>query len=263
MSRPDILERIVQHKRGEVAARKRCLPLASLRAEAAEARSTRGFAAALEATGPAVIAEIKRASPSEGVIREDFEPAAIAASYEAAGARCLSVLTDERFFQGADAHLTQARGACGLPVLRKDFVVDAYQIFEARALGADCVLLIAACLEPAEMRELAVLAEGLGLDVLIEVHDRAELDAALAAKPRLLGINNRDLRTFQTSIDTTIELLEAVPAGVTVVSESGIHTPEAVARLRDAGVGAFLVGTAFMREADPGAALARLFGTSG
>ena len=260
MSRPDILDRITEHKRGEVRARMRCRPLATLRDAAERAPPTRGFAAALDIAPPAVVAEIKRASPSAGVIREDYDPAAIAASYEAAGARCLSVLTDERFFRGADAHLAEARGACGLPVLRKDFVVDAYQVFETRALGADCALLIVACLDAAELRDLSALADGIGLDVLVEVHDRDELDTALGANPRLLGINNRDLRTFETSLDTTIRLLDAVPLGCTVVSESGIHTPEEVTRLRDAGVGAFLVGTAFMREADPGGALQRLFG---
>lgn len=260
MSAADILQRIARHKRGEVAERRARRPLPALRAEAESAAPARGFAAALRGDPPAVIAEIKRASPSAGVIREAFDPAAIAASYEAAGARCLSVLTDARFFQGDDAHLAAARSACALPVLRKDFIVDPYQVFEARALGADCVLLIAACLDAPALRDCAALAAELGLDALTEVHDRAELGIALALQAPLIGINNRNLRTFETRLDTTIELLGDIPPDIAVVSESGIHTPADVARLRAAGVGAFLVGTAFMRESDPGAALARLFG---
>ena len=212
---------------------------------------------------PAVIAEIKRASPSEGVIREHFNPQAIASGYAQAGASCLSVLTDQRFFQGDDAHLVAARAACALPVLRKDFIVEEYQVYETRALGADCLLLIAAALEPGQLVELNRLAEEIGLDVLIEVHDRAELERALALEPRVVGINNRDLATFTTSLETTLDLLDDVPDEVSVVTESGIHTPGDVCRMRGAGVHAFLVGTAFMRAADPGAALQRLFGHNG
>ena len=228
--------------------------------EAAEsAPPARGFLQALSENRPAVIAEIKRASPSEGVIRFDFDPAAIAESYRRAGAACLSVLTDERFFKGADAHLGEVRGAVDLPILRKDFTIDPYQLYEARALGADCVLLIASALEATRMAELDELAGELAMDVLVEVHDHTELESALALGPRLVGINNRDLHTFETRLDTTLELLADIPDDVTVVTESGIHTPEDVRRLRAAGVEAFLVGTAFMREADPGNALRRLF----
>ena len=219
----------------------------------------RGFLSAVSANQPAVIAEIKRASPSAGLIRQNFDPAAIAAAYECSGAACLSVLTDERYFQGADSHLEAARSACRLPVLRKDFIVDAYQVFETRALGADCLLLIVAVLSPAKLMELAALADEVGLDVLIEVHDRREMELALTLSPRLLGINNRNLRTFATCLQTTIDLLDAVPDGIEVVTESGIATPEDVRRLRQAGIEAFLIGTSFMREADPGAALQRLF----
>ncbi len=256
----DILDAIIEHKRGEVAERRSRRPLANVRRAAESAPPARGFAEAIVRRRSAVIAEVKRASPSEGVIREDYDPATIAASYESAAAACLSVLTDEHFFHGADQHLCAARGACGLPALRKDFVVDPYQVYESRALGADCLLLIVAALDAAQLKDLAQLAADLSLDTLIEVHDRAELERALAHDPRLVGINNRDLATFDVSLDTTIGLLPDVPTGVTVVSESGIHTPEDVRRLREAGVDAFLVGTAFMREADPGAALRRLFG---
>ena len=256
----DILKEITAHKRSEVAARRVRRPLATVREAATAAGAGRGFRAALEtATVPAVIAELKKASPSAGTLREAFDPAAIARSYAAAGAAGLSVLTDERYFQGSDCHLREARQACDLPLLRKDFVVDAYQLHEARALGADCVLLIVAALDAAQLKDFAALATELGLDALIEVHDRRELDMALETSPRLLGINNRDLGTFRTSIDTTLALLPAVPAGVTVVSESGIAEPQDVARLTEAGVKAFLVGTAFMRAADPGAALRGLF----
>lgn len=254
-----ILDEIVASKREEVAARQRRRPLAEVRRAAERMPPARGFLNAVRAKRPAVIAEIKRASPSAGVIRRNFDPTAIAASYERAGAACLSVLTDERYFQGADGHLEAARRSCRLPVLRKDFIVDAYQVFETRALGADCALLIVAALSPAALAELATLAQETGLDVLVEVHDRRELDLALTVSPRLLGINNRNLRTFATCLQTTIDLLKAVPAGIEVVSESGIGTPQDVRRLRQAGVEAFLVGTSFMREADPGAALQRLF----
>ena len=254
-----VLDRILERKRHEVAARQARRPLAEVRRAAESAPPTRGFLHAARAHRPAVIAEIKRASPSAGVIRENFDPAAIAAAYERAGAACLSVLTDERFFQGADEHLQSARNACRLPTLRKDFIVDPYQLYETRALGADCCLLIVGALDAAQLGSLAALAAELGLDALVEVHNRRELELALDVPLRLLGINNRDLRTFVTRIETTIELLDAVPAGVQVVAESGINTVADVRRLRQAGVEAFLVGTAFMREPDPGAALQRLF----
>ncbi len=254
-----ILDEIVASKHEEVAARQRRRPLAEVRRAAEHMPPVRGFLGAVRTKRLAVIAEIKRASPSAGVIRRNFDPAAIAASYERAGAACLSVLTDERYFQGADSHLETARRSCRLPVLRKDFIVDAYQVFETRAIGADCVLLIVAALSPAALAEMAALAQETGLDVLVEVHDRRELELALTVSPHLLGINNRNLRTFATCLGTTIDLLKAVPAGIEVVSESGIGTPQDVRRLRRAGVEAFLVGTSFMREADPGAALQRLF----
>lgn len=261
--RVDILQRILARKHQEVAARRAQVPLAELRARQADAPPPRGFADAIAATiaagRPAVIAEVKKASPSQGVIRADFDPAAIARSYAAGGAACLSVLTDVDFFQGSDAYLQQARAACTLPVLRKDFVVDAYQIHEARALGADCVLLIAAALDDARLAEFGFLAAELGLDVLLEVHDLDELERALPVPARLLGINNRNLKTFAVSLQTTLDLLPAVPADRVLVTESGIHTPADVARMRAAGVQAFLVGEAFMRQPDPGAALQALF----
>ncbi len=260
MSGTGILAEIVAHKQSEIAARRQARSLAAVRGDAGLAPPTRGFADLIASARPAVIAELKRASPSEGVIRADFEPAAIAKSYESAGASALSVLTDERFFQGCDGYLSAARGACGLPVLRKDFIVDAYQVYETRALGADCLLLIVAALQDGQLRDLAQLTREVGLDVLVEVHDQDELELALELKPRLVGINNRDLATFTTSLDTTIDLLGAVPDDITVVTESGIHTVDDVRRMRDAGVHAFLVGTAFMRAADPGTALRRLFG---
>jgi indole-3-glycerol phosphate synthase len=265
----DVLQRILARKAEEVADRRARVPLDALRVRAAEASAPRGFARALatKATAgiPAVIAEVKKASPSKGVIRADFDPAAIARSYADAGAACLSVLTDVDFFQGDDAYLQQARAACALPVLRKDFTVDPYQVVEARTLGADAILLIVAALDDVQLREFAALALELGLDVLVEVHDDAELDRALAVPDRdgrvLLGINNRNLRTFAVSLDTTLALQPRVPAGRRLVAESGILVPEDVARLRAAGIDAFLVGEAFMREPDPGAALRRLFGT--
>ena len=262
MSGAKILEEIIEHKRAETHALKTVRPLAEVRRDAENAAPTRPFADRIVADRPAVIAEIKKASPSEGVIRAQFDPRAIASGYAAAGASCLSVLTDRRFFQGDDAHLVAARAACALPVLRKDFIVEEYQVYETRALGADCLLLIAAALEHGELVELNRLAEEIGLDVLIEVHDRAELERALALEPRVVGINNRDLATFTTSLETTLDLLDDVPDEVSVVTESGIHTPGDVCRMRDAGVHAFLVGTAFMRAADPAAALQRLFGHS-
>jgi len=250
-----ILERIVAAKQAEVAAAKRRMPEIALDA----APPARDFVAALRARKPAVIAEIKRASPSKGLLRADFDPAAIAKSYEQAGAACMSVLTDREFFQGAPEHLAAARAACRLPALRKDFLIDPYQVREARALGADCVLLIAACLEDRQMRSLEALAMDLGMAVLVEVHDAAELERALALKTPLLGINNRNLKTFETRLDTTLELLPRVPQDRIVVTESGILSPADVARMRAAGVNAFLVGEAFMRAADPGTALQALF----
>ncbi len=259
----DILQRILATKRDEVAERSARLPLVELRARCADAPPTRGFLRALTARAAdrqsAVIAEIKKASPSQGVIRPDFDPPAIARSYEAAGATCLSVLTDEPYFQGADLYLQQAREACALPVLRKDFVVDAWQVHESRMLGADCILLIAAALDDGSLRELLALADTLGMDALIEVHDEAELERALATPGPLIGINNRDLRTFSVSIDTTLGLRALVPEGRLLVTESGIRTREDVARLRAAGIHAFLVGESFMRAADPGAELSQLF----
>ena len=259
----DILQRILARKAQEIEARSTTLPLRELSARCADLPGTSGFAAALEARiaagAAAVIAEIKKASPSAGVIRADFDPAAIARSYEAGGATCLSVLTDADFFQGSDAYLRQARAACALPVLRKDFTIDAYQVYEARALGADAILLIVAALGDAALLDLALLAAELELDALVEVHDQAELERALDVPAPLLGINNRDLRTFGTSLDTTLRLRERAGAGRILVSESGIRTRADVARLRAAGVHGFLVGEAFMRAADPGRELARLF----
>jgi indole-3-glycerol phosphate synthase len=265
----DVLQRILARKAEEVADRRARVPLDALRARASDASPPRGFARAIadkaSAGLPAVIAEVKKASPSKGVIRADFDPGAIARSYADAGAACLSVLTDVDFFQGDDAYLQQARAACALPVLRKDFTVDPYQVVEARTLGADAILLIVAALDDVQLREFAALALELGLDVLVEVHDDAELDRALAVPDRdgrvLLGINNRNLRTFAVSLDTTLALQPRVPAGRRLVAESGILAPDDVARLRAAGIDAFLVGEAFMREPDPGAAIRRLFGT--
>ena len=262
----DILQRIVAVKREEVASARAQRSLASWRADAesAEARGDgRDFEAALRARmaagRAAVIAEVKKASPSKGVLREYFVPAEIAASYEAGGAACLSVLTDERFFQGSAAYLRQARAACRLPVLRKDFMIDEYQVVEARALGADCILLIAACLDDAQMADLETCARALGMAVLVEVHDGAELDRALRLATPLLGINNRNLKTFEVTLETTLALLPRLPADRLLVTESGILARADVQRMRDAGVGAFLVGEAFMRAPDPGAALQALF----
>ena len=260
---PDILRKIMDRKAVEVAERRQRRSLASLEAELAGASPTRGFAAALvakvDAGLPAVIAEIKKASPSKGILRADFHPAEIARSYARGGAACLSVLTDVDFFQGCDDYLREARAACALPVIRKDFILDPYQVLEARVLGADCILLIAACLTDAELRDLNALALSLGLDVLIEVHDRAELERALPLPGRLIGINNRDLRSFQVSLETTLGLIDAIPPGRLLVTESGILDRADVARLRAQGVHAFLVGEAFMRADDPGAELRRLF----
>ena len=255
----DILEKILATKRSEVAAASAALPLAALRAQTEAAPATRDFLGAIQrrlaANQPAIIAEIKRASPSKGLLREPFEPAMIAASYEAGGAACLSVLTDREYFQGGPDHLRAARAACALPVLRKDFIVDEYQVWEARAWGADCVLLIVAALDDARLRDLEALALGLGMSVLVEIHDRAELDRALALKTPLVGINNRDLRNFVTRLEVTLDLRSAIPADRIVVTESGIRSAEDVRRMRAAGVHAFLVGETFMRAPDPGAAL--------
>jgi len=259
----DILQRILARKAEEVADRSTRVPLAQLDAHLREASPARGFRAALQtkiaAGDAAVIAEVKKASPSKGVMRADFRPADIARSYAAGGAACLSVLTDVDFFQGADAYLQQARAACALPVLRKDFVIDAYQIHEARALGADCILLIVAALDDEQLADFSTLAHKLGMDVLVEAHDAHELERALATPAGLIGINNRNLRTFDTSLDTTLALRGRVPADRLLVTESGIHAPADVARMRAAGVHAFLVGEAFMRAADPGVELRRLF----
>lgn len=259
----DILHRILSRKVEEIAERSARLPLAELSARVVDMPPTRGFAAAIEAKIddglPAVIAEIKKASPSKGVIRHEFDPAAIAKSYAAGGAACLSVLTDKDFFHGSEDFLQQARAACALPVLRKDFVIDPYQIYEARVIGADCVLLIVAALGDAALLELSLLAAELDLDVLCEVHDAEELERALALPVPLVGVNNRNLRTFETSIETSLELQELMEYDRVLVTESGIRTPEDVARLRDAGINAFLVGEAFMRADDPGRELQRLF----
>lgn len=263
----DILNKILAVKAEEIAAAKKARSLASLRDEVEgdkEARAAlRGFEASLRAKIAAghagVIAEVKKASPSKGVLRTDFRPADIAASYAQHGAACLSVLTDVQFFQGAPDYLKQARAACALPLLRKDFIVDPYQVYEARSWGADCILLIVAALDHGLMAELEACAHELGMNVLVEVHDAAELDVALKLKTALLGINNRNLRTFETSLQTTIGLLPRIPADKLVVTESGILAPDDVKKMRDANVHAFLIGEAFMRAPDPGVELARLF----
>ncbi|CAG0998191.1 indole-3-glycerol phosphate synthase [Burkholderiales bacterium] len=263
-ARADILQRILAVKAREVAAAKVARPLPAVRLAARAAAPARGFAMALQAklaaAQVAVIAEIKKASPSKGVLREDFQPGAIAASYAAHGAACLSVLTDREFFQGAPEYLQEARAACTLPVLRKDFLVDEYQVYEARAWGADAVLLIVAALRPPQLRALHALAMELGMDVLVEVHDAEELSVALELEGAILGINNRNLRTFEVRLETTLDLLGGIPEGRNVVTESGILTTNDVTRMRAAGVNAFLVGEAFMRAADPGEALSALFG---
>ncbi|MDX1374845.1 MAG: indole-3-glycerol phosphate synthase TrpC [Burkholderiales bacterium] len=259
----DILQRILATKREEVAAARRAVPVAQLEAQAREAGAARDFVGAirakLDAGRPAVIAEIKRASPSKGLLRADFEPAAIARAYETAGAACLSVLTDAPYFQGAPEHLAAARGASALPALRKDFIVDPYQVLESRALGADCILLIAAALETPAMLELEAAALALDMAVLVEMHDAGELERALALKTPLIGVNNRNLRSFETRLETTLNLLPRIPAERIVVTESGIAAPTDVNRMRAAGVGAFLVGEALMRAPDPGQALSALF----
>jgi indole-3-glycerol phosphate synthase len=260
----DILDRILAQKAEEVAAAKAARPREAIEADARAAPPARDFAGALQraidAGRAAVIAEIKKASPSKGVIRAEFDPAAIAASYERAGAACLSVLTDRTFFQGAPEFLAAARGACALPALRKEFIVDPYQVAESRALGADAILLIVAALDDARLAALAAQAQELGMAVLVEVHDEHELDRALALPGAILGINNRNLRDFSVSLQTTTLLLPRIPAGRRVVTESGILAQRDVAQMRRHGVHAFLVGEAFMRAPDPGAALAALFG---
>ena len=267
---PDILKRILARKREEIAERRgrtdddALVELASMRA--ADGDAPRGFARAmrarLEAGDAAVIAEIKKASPSKGVLRADFDPAAIARSYERGGAACLSVLTDADFFEGSEGALEGARAACSLPVIRKDFLIDPYQVVEARAIGADCVLLIAAALDDRTLGDLHARAVELGMDVLVEVHDAGELERALVLEPMLLGINNRDLRTFDVTLDTTLDLLGRVPDGTVLVTESGILERADVERMRAADVHAFLVGEAFMRAEEPGEALRGLFGVS-
>ena len=258
-----VLDKIVAQKLIEVQARKAQVPLGELQQTAATADAPRGFKQHLEAQAasgkPAVIAEIKKASPSQGVIRESFFPAQIATQYESGGATCLSVLTDVEFFQGADAYLQEARSACSLPVLRKDFVIDPYQIWEARSLGADCILLIVSILSDSELSSFHDLAKVLGMDVLVEVHDGEELARALKIDTDMLGINNRDLKTFKVSLDTTLVLKASVGPDTAIITESGIHTREDVLRMTEAGVFGFLVGEAFMRHDDPGAKLKELF----
>jgi len=264
--RSSILSKILATKAAEVAERSRHLDLDSVAALAAEQPPTRGFSRRLQAraaTGPAVIAEIKKASPSAGLIREDFQPAEIAARYEWGGAACLSVLTDEDYFQGSDRYLAEARAACSLPVLRKDFTIDPWQVHESRVLGADCILLIVAALEPARLQELHGLAREIGLDVLVEVHDEKELEHALACDAGLIGVNNRDLHRFTTDLGTSERLRPLIPKEKIMVAESGIRCPADVERLRRAGVDAYLVGEAFMRVPDPGAALRELFFAGG
>ena len=260
---PDILKRIIKRKYEEIAERRAKVSIEALFEQAAVADATRGFCASvvntLDSGHAAVIAEIKKASPSKGVIRDPFDPAAIAKSYEAGGAACLSVLTDKDYFQGSEAALVAARAACHLPVIRKDFIVDAYQVAEARAIGADCILLIAAALDDDQLQSLYQQAVELGMDVLVEVHDAIELQRSLTLSPMLLGINNRDLRTFDVTLDTTLDLLDQIPAGICVVTESGILNSGDVVRMRQADVHAFLVGEAFMRAEDPGTALKEMF----
>ena len=262
-SPPDILRKILDRKQQEIAERSARTPIDDMRVLAGDADPVRGFIASIERKiedGRAgVIAEIKKASPSKGVLRESFDPASIAVSYAANGAACLSVLTDADFFQGNEEYLQQARAACQLPVIRKDFIVDPYQVVEARAINADCILLIVSALGDAQMNELLSLSHELGMDVLIEVHDEAEMTRALATDARLIGINNRNLRTFDTTLDTTLNMLDMVPDDRLLVTESGIHAPQDVALMRDNSVHAFLVGEAFMRAEDPGEKLSQLF----
>ncbi len=263
-SPPDILQKILQRKREEIAERSEKLSLQDLTTLAQDADAPRGFIAAIEnkiAEGrAAVIAEIKKASPSKGLLRENFAPADIAKSYASHGAACLSVLTDADYFQGSEEYLQQARAACALPVIRKDFIIDPYQVVEARAINADCILLIVAALDDETLQSLLTQAHELGMDVLMEVHDREEMQRALNTDARLIGINNRNLRTFDTTLDTTLGMLDMVPDDRILVTESGIHTPADVKRMRDNQVHAFLVGEAFMRAEEPGEKLAELFG---
>ena len=260
---PDILVKILNRKLEEIVERNNKVSARELSQRAEEQPATRGFVNAMlhkvQAGQAAVIAEIKKASPSKGVMRANFQPDEIAKSYARGGAACLSVLTDTDFFQGADAYLQQARAACDLPVIRKDFIIDPYQVFEARVIGADCILLIVAALDDAQMRELSDLANHLGMDVLIEVHDEQELERALAIPNKLIGINNRNLRTFETSLDTTLLMLDKIPQDRLIVTESGIHAPEHVKLMQDHKVNAFLVGEAFMVADDPGTKLKELF----
>ena len=263
MSNSDILQKILRTKQEEITTRSAITSLAQLREQLAQASPVRGFLHAMQSKiarqQPAIIAEIKKASPSKGVIRADFDPPAIAQSYANAGAACLSVLTDAQYFQGHETYLQAARAACDLPVIRKDFIIDPYQVYEARAIGADCILLIVAALEDQALAELYQLATDLGMDVLIEVHDEAELQRALRLNAPLIGINNRNLRTFATRLTTTLDMLAQVPADVLLVTESGIHTQADVALMREHKVNAFLVGEAFMRAPDPGSELKKLF----
>jgi indole-3-glycerol phosphate synthase len=260
---PTILKKILDRKREEIAERSATVSLEQLKQQAALASAPRGFAAAMTAKiaagESAVIAEIKKASPSKGVIRENFDPAAIAASYADGGAACLSVLTDVDFFQGADKYLQQARDACHLPVIRKDFIIDQYQIYEARAMGADCILLIVSALAEKQLADLHDLAISLGMDVLIEVHDAAELSIALKLDNPMVGINNRNLHSFEVSLDNTYQLLEKILDNRIVITESGIHSREDVAAMRQQKVNAFLVGEAFMRSEEPGDRLSEMF----
>lgn len=264
MSTPDVLKKILQRKTEEVSAASVQVSLAQQAELAAQADAPRGFLNAMRShitSGKAaVIAEVKKASPSKGLLRENFDPVAIAQSYAKHGAACLSVLTDRDFFQGDNRYLQQARAACDLPVIRKDFLIDPYQVYEARAIAADCILLIVSALDDAQLQDLSALAADLGMDVLVEVHDREELHRALRLPCPLLGINNRNLRTFETRLETTLELLSEVPADRLLVTESGILQPEDVALMREASVHGFLVGEAFMRAPDPGLALNQLFG---
>ena len=264
---PDILLRILRRKAEEIEERRSKTELETIIHRYETAPAPRGFVDAIQkridSGKAAVIAEIKKASPSKGIIRENFDPAEIAHSYEKGGATCLSVLTDQDFFQGADEYLQQARAACSLPVLRKDFIIDPYQIHESRALGADCILLIVAALSDAQLTEFSELAHELGMDVLVEVHNREELERVLALDLRLLGINNRNLRTFETSLHTTLELLPLIPPPHIVVTESAIHTPEDVSLMRSNRVHAFLVGEAFMKAGEPGRKLSELFNSEG
>ena len=259
----DILQQIVATKREEIAQAQTTKPLDMVRFDAESRVLSRDFVGAMRAKVarglPAVIAEVKKASPSKGVLREDFIPADIAQSYAEHGAACLSVLTDRRYFQGSTDYLKQARASCDLPVLRKDFIVDAYQVYEARAMGADCILLIAACLDDAQMADLEAIALGMNMSVLVEVHDRDELHRALKLKTPLVGINNRNLRTFEVTLQTTLDMLPEVPADRLLVTESGILSRADVQTMRAANVNAFLVGEAFMRAPEPGLALAELF----